>query len=315
MRKLFQVTAALAVLLFVSSAGFAANAADFYLSLLRRGVADFDAGRYQSALPPLRIAAFGLIEASDRYQVAQVYVALAADRLGQADAAREAAQRVVAAERVQKSFASLAIPAPVRASFETLANKALTASEIAALTAPAQPKAEQPKPKQEVESKPPPQQPAKAPETTPAAPAPKNPPRTETQPPAKPAPATTKPPAPKPVPTAADFAAAEKALAAGELAEAQRIYRRIVALSLTHAEALRVAEGFYRARDFAGVLRAFDKAGTLARGEEPYRYYRAVALYETGQIAAAKKELAAALPFIQLTPDVTANRRKIEGAK
>lgn len=308
MRKLFQVTAALAVLLFVSSAGFAANAADFYLSLLRRGVADFDAGRYQSALPQLRIAAFGLIEASDRYQLAQVYLALSADRLEQADAAREAAQRVVAAERVQKSFAALAIPAPVRESFEALAKKALTASEIATLTAPA-------KPKQEVESKPPPPPPAKAPETTPAVPAPKNPPRTETQTPAKPAPATTKPPAPKPVPTAADFAAAEKALAAGELAEAQRVYRRLVALSLTHAEALRVAEGFYRARDFAGVLRAFDKAGTLARGEEPYRYYRAVALYETGQIAAAKKELAAALPFIQLTPDVTANRRKIEGAK
>jgi hypothetical protein len=54
--------------------------------------------------------------------------------------------------------------------------------------------------------------------------------------------------------------------------------------------------------------------GTLARGEEPYRYYLAVALYETGQYARAKQELADVLPFIEITPDVARYRTKIEGA-
>ena len=54
------------------------------------------------------------------------------------------------------------------------------------------------------------------------------------------------------------------------------------------------------------------KFGTFAKGEEDLRYYNAVVLYETGQYVDAQKELACALPFIQLTDDVARYRTKIE---
>ena len=83
---------------------------------------------------------------------------------------------------------------------------------------------------------------------------------------------------------------------------------------LSHASALRAAEGLYRSRDFAGAIRAFQKAGSIGAGEEQYHYYYAVALYENGRYAEAKRELQAALPFIEVTPDVQRYRVKIEGA-
>ena len=73
-----------------------------------------------------------------------------------------------------------------------------------------------------------------------------------------------------------------------------------------------VATGFYRTGDFPGALRAFQKLGTFARGEEDLRYYKAVALYETGRYAEAKKELECALPFIEMTDEVNRYRQKIE---
>jgi tetratricopeptide (TPR) repeat protein len=93
------------------------------------------------------------------------------------------------------------------------------------------------------------------------------------------------------------------------------LYREVLAsASLDHANAIRAAEGLYRARDFAGALAAFDRAGAFRRGEEPYRYYVAVASYETGQYERAKRELTAALPYIEITPDVSRYRTRIEGA-
>ncbi len=71
----------------------------------------------------------------------------------------------------------------------------------------------------------------------------------------------------------------------------------------------------YRSRDFSGALATFGRIGTLRRGEEPYRYYIAVAAYETGDYARAKKELASALPFIEITPDVARYQTRIDGAQ
>jgi hypothetical protein len=123
------------------------------------------------------------------------------------------------------------------------------------------------------------------------------------------------PPAAKPVrDITQQLAAADRALGSGDLNGSRKFYQQLLGETLTHEQALRVAEGLYRARDFSNVIRAFDRAGALKRGEEPYRFYLAVALYETGKIAAAKKELAAALNYIELTPDVARYRDKIEGA-
>ena len=56
------------------------------------------------------------------------------------------------------------------------------------------------------------------------------------------------------------------------------------------------------------------RAGTIGAGEEQYHYYYAVALYENGRYTESKRELMAALPFIEVTPDVERYRVKIEGA-
>ncbi len=96
---------------------------------------------------------------------------------------------------------------------------------------------------------------------------------------------------------------------AGDLATARAIYNsQLDTPQLPHGDLLKVGEGLYRSRDFRGAVRAFVRAGTLAKGEEPYRYYLAVSLYESGQYAAAKRELA------EKTPDVERYRVKIEGA-
>src|SRR5205085_429900 len=111
--------------------------------------------------------------------------------------------------------------------------------------------------------------------------------------------------APSAIDVPTQLRAGDAAIVRSDLVAARAAYGvALSATALTHADALRLAEGLYRARDFRGVIAAFARAGTLMRGEEPYRYYLAVAYYETGQYGAAKRELASVLPFIEVTPDV-----------
>lgn len=330
MRQLKTAAIAAIVLMCWASAGIAAPA-DFYVDLLQKGIAEYNAENYAQAASLLRVAAFGLLEATDRYQTAEVYRTIAADKAKDAEGVRDAAKRVIAAERVSRTYASLALPNGVRSLFEEVAKKVLAAGDLSFLksAAPAAPRTTntttttKPAPVQT----PPPVKPEPKPvEVKPADPKPAQVKPVETKPEAKPAPpqttTTTKPTPPKPAPVttpptrdvASQLAAAERAINTGNLTEARKLYRPLLDGTLTHDQAIRVAEGLYRARDFAYVVRAFDRAGALKRGEEPYRFYLAVALYETGKFAAAKKELAAALNYIELTPDVARYRDKIESA-
>lgn len=412
----------IALLFSAVTSATAATPSEFYATLLRRGITAYDAQRYTDASKQLRIAAFGLVEAVDQYQVAQAYLTLAYDKLSDPDKAREAARRVVVAERVERRWSTVALPAAVRTAFEAQAAKLLTAGELATLrgtgpvapppapaasttpprtvtatppqtttatpprstqtttttpprttevtvpmgqtttatkpaatvpapattqprgttsnsstnttTATTKPPVPTPAP-QTVTATPPrtttppvttqPQRPATQTTTQPQHPAtqttsqPQRPPTQTTPQPQRPATQTaTAPPAPRTF-SAGEIAtrliAAERALNTANLIDARRVYRELLAsANVPHETLIRIAEGLYRARDFAAALQAFTRAGTLRRGEEPYRYYIAVAAYETGDTARAKKELAAALPFIEMTPDVTRYRAKIEGA-
>ncbi|HUP59919.1 MAG TPA: hypothetical protein VNA69_05825 [Thermoanaerobaculia bacterium] len=358
--RLIQSVVVIAVL-GAAGVSHAATPSEFYLNLLSRGVSEFDAGRFESAASQLRIAAFGLMDAVDRYQTAQIYLAISSDRTADGDGARNAARRVVSAEKIGKTYGSLALPAGIRTTFDALARTMLTPGEVSILatspkpvqTAPAvkPPATQAPLPAAKASPTPatteakPPSAPATTEAKPPAAPATTEakpsatPATTEAKPPA--APTTTPPPqqpppkpqepadvepkretttapAPAPAPVTRDIPAActeaERALHAANLSDARRIYRELLDAQLTHEQALRVAEGLYRVRDFAFALRAFERAGALRKGEEPYGYYIAVALYETGQHAAAKKELTAVLPFIEITPDVASYRAKIESS-
>jgi hypothetical protein len=387
MHNFIRITALVAVLAGMATPAAAATQGEFYLNLLGRGVASYEANRHRDAARQLHIAAFGLVDAVEQYQLAQIYLALTHDKLGEKERAREAAHRVIVAERVERKYASGPATAAVRGAFETLAGKLLTPAEVAMLRGGPVVPAPQSTPLRTTTVIPPaapPRTAASTPQTTiplsttPQTTAPQvttpvrtatTTPQTTTKPPSpqparpaivtpapqkttpentapttitpqipapakpKPEPAAAKPavkppappmntaaaPAPRPLSATevgTRLAAADRALNGANLNEARRGYREILATpGLDHDSLIRIAEGLYRARDFASALNAFNRLGALRRGEEPYRYYVAVAAYETGDYARAKKELAAALPYIEITPDVARYRTRIEGAQ
>lgn len=347
------------VVLFVAIPMLGATPQEFYLNLLRRGVADFNAGRFEAAEGELRIAAFGLVESIDSYQTAHVYLALTADRLRHTEETRRAVGRVQAAQRVQPRYAQLSLPPEVRSAFDALVRRVApstaavlgTAPEVASGATPQtaapppvrQAAADKPPPvRQTVAAQPPPRQTAAtqppAPQTAAAETPtviqreisveeiPVDPPKVTTtttttkSTTVTPTTTTTITPTPAPRPMTStpaprrDLASAERALDANDLPTARVIFREHLDASPNRATLLRIAEGLYRARDFAGALIALRRLGELQLSERPYRYYIAVALYETGDYAGAKRELLAALPHIELTPDVERYRAKILGA-
>jgi tetratricopeptide (TPR) repeat protein len=323
--------------LLLSAAGLAASDDEFYQRLYQRGMTHFAAADYAAAFTELRNAAFGLVEKVDQFETAQSYACLAAHRLGHDSDARDSLMRIVNAEKLQQRYRAVQLPNDVRAEINGVAANLLTVEEAAllgvtaatkstvvvptpttrpnvAVTAPrkgapdAGPPANDPKPAPPVIAPAPVPQPRKpASQTKPAAPAPQ---------PVVPA---QQPPSPAPPPAArtvdGDLADAQHAIDDGDIDHARSIYNALSSTpSLPHDAALRVAEGLYRVRDFAGAARMFAAAGAIGRGEEQHHYYYAVALYETGRYADAKRELAAALPHIEVTPDVTRYRAKINGA-
>jgi len=130
-------------------------------------------------------------------------------------------------------------------------------------------------------------------------------------------------PAPEPVPVAAAPAPppvidptldqAASLAANGQPDQARRVYLALLkTANVSRATIAASAQGLYRLGDYADAVEAFRNLGTFSRGEEDLRYYNAVSLFETGRYADAKKELACALPFIQITSDVARYRDKIE---
>ncbi len=106
---------------------------------------------------------------------------------------------------------------------------------------------------------------------------------------------------------------AELQASKGNIEEANNTYVRVLsAPDVSRETVAAVATGLYRTGDFTDALRAFQRLGTFGRGEEDLRYYKAVALYETGRYDEAKKELACALPYLQMSDEVLRYRAKIE---
>ena len=297
------------LLAFGGASAFAAAGEEFYDRLYSRGMAQFNEGNYAGAYSALRLAAFGLLEDVKRFETAQVYMTVASMRLKREADARAAAQRVVAAERMEHRYAALSLPDAVRTEFDDAARTLLTADQLAILRGGGAVAAARPQP--QPQPQPPPPAPAPvtpAPQPKPAQPQPQPPPQARAQPAPPPQAAASTYAAPS-------FADAERAVNSGDLTKARTLYRAIIdAPQLSHAAALRAAEGLYRSRDFAGAIRAFQRAGTLAKGEEQYHWYYAVALYENGLRRDAKRELRAALPFIEITPEVSRYKALIEGA-
>ncbi|MEA2570947.1 MAG: hypothetical protein QOI24_2948 [Acidobacteriota bacterium] len=126
--------AALVVVIFAAPLR-AQGPSTFYTSLLERGLVDAKVGNWKAAAQELRIAAFGLLDDLPRYQTAHVYGAIASERLGQFDEARNAAEKVVMAERLSRSYTTLPLDPATRSSFESLVAKYVTAERLAAAPA------------------------------------------------------------------------------------------------------------------------------------------------------------------------------------
>lgn len=95
--------------------------------------------------------------------------------------------------------------------------------------------------------------------------------------------------------------------------EANSLYKQLVNAEDAQREVrLEAAVGLYRTGAYRDAVNAFRKLAHFGRGEEDLRYYNAVALYETGQYEEAQHELSCALPFIQVTDDVSRYQTKIE---
>ena len=100
-----------------------------------------------------------------------------------------------------------------------------------------------------------------------------------------------------------------------QFTRANAIYNRLANVEDVPREVLaEAAVGLYQTGAYADAVRAFRRLGSFNRGDEDLRYYYAVALYETGSYADAQREIACALPYIQVTDEVTRYRTKIQSA-
>src|SRR5438046_445899 len=92
------------LLLLVPAAGFAGFGDEFYEGLYTRGMAHFHASEYQAAFNDLRLAAFGLVDQLERFETAEAYAAIAANRLGNEALTRGALVRIAKADGIQPRF-------------------------------------------------------------------------------------------------------------------------------------------------------------------------------------------------------------------
>jgi tetratricopeptide (TPR) repeat protein len=342
-------------LLFAPAVVLAGGADEFYERLYARGMADFRTADYQLAYTELHKAAFGFVEEIEKFETAEVYAAIAANRLKHESETRDALLRIAAAENVQPRLRSMTIPDDLRNELLRAAATLLTKKESAVFgiseemqdaAAKEKPRVEVPTPtmkpnvaetapRETGDASPPDQKtpPAASPFSSPSQPdvAPSSAASATSDPPAakdppSPAPATQPrtgtlqtiapmvPPTLQPTQKSVDarLEEAQQAIDDGDPDDARAIYDALLREpQLSHAQALREAEGLYRVRDFAGALRAFRGIDVIGAGEERFHYYYAVALYETGKYGDACIELDLALPFIEVNEDVVDYRDKI----
>jgi tetratricopeptide (TPR) repeat protein len=107
-----------------------ASAQSFYEARFLNGVTDFNRGAYARAVDELRVAAFGRVDDVAGYEIAEIYLTLANDKLDHAEDARLAALKVVQADRVSSVYPKLELPAEVRNAFEALLPKLLTRDQL-----------------------------------------------------------------------------------------------------------------------------------------------------------------------------------------
>jgi tetratricopeptide (TPR) repeat protein len=312
----------ISMLLLVIVAGGPARSDDSETAahLLQIGKDSYHAGRYSTAVEDLRSAAekfvgldekqlfidTGTLPNLPQFEESLVYLTLAYSKLGRDSEAGDTVERLLSAERISPAYSSLPLTSEV-ADFEPLAARLVPFATLppnaqlarATAAAPTQP------------------QTAIVEERTALFRAVSERPVESTAlPPVVPKKHAA--PVPKPVRESSStlltkLRKAESRAADGDLDEAARLYSEVATTRSAPREMIGAAgAGLYRVGAYDAAINAFNRLGAFARGEEDLRYYDAVSLYETGHYKEAQKQLACALPYVQVTDDVARYRTKIE---
>jgi hypothetical protein len=99
-------------------------------------MADFKTADYQLAYDELHKAAFGFVDQIEKFETAEIYAALAANRLQHEGETRDALLRIAAAENIQPHLASITISDALRTELYRAAATLLTKKEAAVLGVP-----------------------------------------------------------------------------------------------------------------------------------------------------------------------------------
>jgi hypothetical protein len=301
----------------------ATTSSGFYTALLQRGIEQVQRGDYTHGVQALHIAAFGFVDDLANYQTAQVYLAVANEKLGKHAEAQLAVKKAVRAEMLSPSYRMLPLAASVRAEFDKLAGPfalppgkpvpapALAPAPVAVAQKTAVPKA------------------------TPKIAAPAPLPKAPVTPPVKITPPAAAP-QPQPVvqmsaiaaaakhePSRApilgsditpQLAAAQDLLNEGRILAARQAYLRLAQTpSLSRAQLLALASGLNDTSAWRESSDLYARVSPLVKGEEAHMFAEAVNRYELGDRAAARVFLARALPALPKTREILLYRSKIEG--
>lgn len=273
----------------------------FYMTLLRDGGHAYDRKDYPAAIRDLRLACFGMLDEPKLLADCLVRLALAQDRGGDIDGFRETFRRIVEVEERFGAYTQAGLPADLRAALEQRLATVIPAATLdtvpvfrglAARKPPATPPGQ-------TGQKPEPEMPAVV--------------------------AAVPPPPVQPVPALLDAEqqkiAEARRLLAGEgtsrdLKRAFDLAREVADAHATHQEAQHLAaEAAYRLSRWRDAAAYFRRGGEPGADQPELLFYMAVALYESGEKAAAAAALQRSLPNLQRTPYVDGYAKKILGTQ
>lgn len=265
-------TAVAAIALSIVATAAQAAVHPFYTRMLQRGVASVEAGAHDEGVKELRIAAFGLLEDPASYEKAQVYLAIAHEKLGHTGEAKLAATKFLQAERMRPAYESLQLGDAMKASFEKIVATAVEPEYLASIPAF----------------------------------------RRATPQPLGTLASAKSDSAALPNTIAAQIEKADALLNEGKLIAARGAFAQLAARAdLERPDVLAVAQGLNRAGAFAESSAAYAKAQPLRAGEEPHMFLEAMNRFELGDLKTARSLFDKAAPKLPQSREVELFRSRL----
>jgi tetratricopeptide (TPR) repeat protein len=288
----------------------------FYQSLLREGVLHYDRGDYAGSSRTLRIACFGMLDEPKALAGCLSRLALAQDRMDDADGFQDTFRRLAEVEERFQAYTGAELPAEIRAALEQRLVARIPVATLRAIPVfrpladrkEAQPtlsnkQPADPKPRRGQADPPPASSP---PSVAPATPIPTGP----VQPAAEPRAITAE--------ERDKMAQARKLLGQGsKVKDLKQAFDLAHEVADAHAESVEAqhlaAETAYRISRWADAARYFRRGGEPGENQPELQFYMAVSLFESGDAAGAAAILKRSLPNLQRSPYVDEYARKILG--